>query len=102
MSLRYLDGDSVTVDIISGIDTGPSMELFRVPIGPVERGDRTGVVEEGIGIGSLRLERELLADFFLPIPVIVDVDLIEDTPTKLIKVWSASRTFQGNVVSEQR
>ena len=64
------------------------IELWPVPIWATDRGDLTGVVQEGVGIAGLCLETELVRNLGKPVPVIVNLDLIEDILSEFEEVWA--------------
>jgi hypothetical protein len=49
----------------------------------------------------LCLESELIGDICSSIPIIVDVDLVQDIIAEFIEIWSTCRAFQGYLVSDQ-
>ena len=76
--------------------------LRPVPVRAVERRDRPGVVEERVRVPRLRLEAELVADVGMPVPVLVDPDLVENAVVEAVEVRPAGRRFERDVVRDDR
>ena len=61
----------------------------------IQRGNRARIIQKGVGITRLRLELKLVGDLCNSIPVIVDIDSVQDIIAKFIEIWSACRTSRG-------
>jgi len=83
-------------------DPGDGVELPAVPVRAVQRPDRAGVVEERVRVPQPGGELELIGDVRLPVPVGVDVDLVEDVVTELVEVRAARGLLERDVVGDQR
>ncbi len=96
-------GDAGAQQVAPGpVDPGDRIGLTAVPARALQRRDRRRVVEEGVRIGDLTGELELIADVRAAVVVVVDVDGIEDVVTELVEVGTAVGGLQGNVVGDQR
>ena len=84
------------------IDPRDRVGLAHVEIRIVERGDRTGVVQERRLVLNARLEPELVHDVVLGVAVVVHVDAIEHVVAELVEVRSAAGRFERNPVGDQR
>jgi hypothetical protein len=75
-------------------------ELAAVPARGGQGRDRPGVVQEGVGVGDLARESELVGDLGLAVPVVVDVDRIQHITAELVEVGPSVRTLQRQVVGD--
>ena len=83
------------------LDAADRVELRPGPVGVVvDRADRSGVVEERVGISDLGREPELVADVRATIAAVGDVDLVEDVVTELVEVGAAVGFLQRNEIGE--
>ena len=82
-------------------DPGHRVGLPAVPVGAGQRTDRPGVVEEGVGVGDLAGELELVGDVGIAVAVVVDVDLVEHVVTELVEVGTAVGGLQRDVVGDE-
>src|SRR5262245_45755348 len=78
-----------------------AIALPDVEVRVVERGDGPRVVEERIGVLDLRPERELVRDLRLPVPVVVDVDVVEDVVAELVEVRPSRRLLERDEVGDE-
>src|SRR6266487_4397206 len=86
----------VEVDFRDAVGLGP------VPARVAERGDRTRVVEERVRVSRRGVEPELVAQVGLAVPVVVDLDLVEDGVVEAVEVRPAGRSFERDVVRDHR
>ena len=78
------------------------VELAAVPVRAVQRGDRPGVVEEGVRVPQPAGEGEPVGDVGYAVTVVVDVDLVADVVAELVEVRAAGRCLERDVVGDQR
>ena len=83
-------------------DPGDRVVLRPVPRLVGDRGDRPGVVEEGLLVADLCLEPELIRDVTLGRAAVRDTDLIEHVVAELVEVRSTVWLLQGDEVGDQR
>ena len=81
---------------------GDGEELLAVEVGAVERADRSGVVEERVGVVDDRLEGEVVGDVGLAVAVVVDVDAVQHVVAELEEVGAARRILERDVVGDDR
>ena len=77
------------------VDPGDGVGLAAVPARAGEAGDGPGVVEEGVGVGDVAGELELVADVDVAVVVVVDVDGVEDVVPELVEVGAAVGGLRG-------
>ena len=82
------------------VHPGHRVGLPAVPARAAQRLDRTGVVQERVGIGDLARELELVADVGVAVVVVVDVDGIEDVLAELVEVGPAVGRLERDVVGD--
>jgi len=83
-------------------DQCDAVGLRPVPVLVAERGDRTDVVEERVRVPRGRLEAELVGEILATVAGVVDVDLVEDAVVEAVEVRPAGRSFEWNVVGDER
>ena len=84
------------------VHPGDGVPLLAVPVGTGQRRNRACVVKEGVRVGKVGPEVELVGDVGFAVPVRVDVDGVADVVAELIKVGATCRTLQRDVVGDQR
>ena len=78
------------------------VRLLDVQVRVGGRGDLAGVVEERVRVRDVRLEPELVRDVVTRVPVVVDVDLVEDSRVEAVVVRPARRILERDVVRDDR
>ncbi len=96
---RHAGGEHLGIAAV--VDPGDRVGLASVPCRVTQTEDRPGVVEEGIRVGDLAGEPELIGDVGPAVAVVVDVDLVEDVVAEFEEVGTAVRTLEGYVVGDQ-
>ena len=84
------------------VDARQAIELADVQVRIVERGHRAGVVEERRRVADFGREPPLERDVFDRIPVVVDVDLVDDVRIERVEVRSAVRLLERDEVRDER
>ena len=82
------------------IDSGYRIELWPVPICAGNCSDLTGIVQKTIRVASFCLEKELINDVVVSIPIIVDFDFILDVIAEFVEVWASCRLLKRNIVGD--
>jgi hypothetical protein len=83
-------------------DQGDAVGLRPVPVRVAERRDRTDVVEERVRVPRRRLEAELVGEVLATVARVVDVDLVEDAVVEAVEVRPAGRSFERDVIGDER
>jgi len=98
--IRIADDLAVLVEM----DERDAVGLRPVPVRvrPVCESDRQLRVQERVRVDSRRVEPELVPDVVLAVPVVVDLDLVEDAVVEAVEVRPAGRRFERDVVRDHR
>ena len=84
------------------LDQRQVVVLRPVPVRAVERRDRPGVVEERVRVPRDRVEPELVAQVIPAVPVVVDLDLVENRVVERREVRPAGGLFERDEVRDHR
>ena len=87
---------------VGTLDPRDREELALVPVPALKRRDRARVVEERVGVAKSRLELEHVRELRRPVPVVVDVEGVEDVVPELEEVRAAGRVLERHEVRDQR
>jgi hypothetical protein len=86
---------------LAALDPGHRIELTDVPARAGQAGDRTRVVQEGVRVGVLGGELELVGDRVGHGAAVGDGDLVENVVAEAVEVRSAVRSLERDVVGDQ-